>query len=94
MLEYTIDLKNAKTLWTLHEAIKKGLMLPDYYGMNLDALWDCLIGDIETPSIIYIKSFDCLPKELCKKGEVMKQLIYEAKEWYNDMNIKLDVIEL
>lgn len=25
------------------------LMLPDYFGHNLDALWDCIMGDIELP---------------------------------------------
>ena len=93
-MEYTIDLKNVKSLWTLHEAIKNGLMLPDYYGMNMDALWDCLTGDIEIPSTIYIKSFNCLPKELHEKGEILMRLLYEAKEWYDDMDIKLEIIEL
>lgn len=93
-MEYTIDLKNAKTLWTLHEAIKSGFMLPDYYGMNMDALWDCLTGDIEIPSTIYIKSFNCLPKELLKEGKIMKRLLYEAQKWYGDIDIELDIVEL
>lgn len=93
-MEYTIDLKNAKTLWAMHKAIKDGLMLPDYYGMNMDALWDCLTSDIETPSTIYIKSFSDLPNELQEKGEIMKKLLYEAKEWYADIDISLNIIEL
>ena len=92
-MEYTIDLKGVKTIWALHEAIKKGLMLPDYYGMNMDALWDCLTGDIEVPSEIHIKSIKSLPKELNETGATLVQLLYDAKAWYKDIDIELKIIE-
>ena len=31
-----------------HEQISKALEFPDHYGENLDALWDCLSGEIDT----------------------------------------------
>ena len=93
-MEYIIDLKNAKTLWTLHEAIKEGLGLPDYYGMNMDALWDCITGYIDIPATIYIKSLNKLPKDLIEKGEIMKRILYEAQEWYDDIDVRLDIVEL
>ena len=34
---------------SLHSELKTKLCLPDYYGENLDALWDCLTGFVETP---------------------------------------------
>jgi ribonuclease inhibitor len=33
----------------LHAILKSKLQLPDYYGNNLDALWDCLTGDVKLP---------------------------------------------
>lgn len=42
MMNYTVNLKGVKTVYTLHQALKDGLHLPDYYGMNMDALWDCI----------------------------------------------------
>ena len=40
--EYTIDLLGVETKDALHERIARELELPDYYGSNLDALYDCL----------------------------------------------------
>ena len=38
----TIDLTNCKYVYELHQRIEKALGFPDYYGKNLDALFDCL----------------------------------------------------
>ncbi len=35
----------------LHQALKKMLCLPDYYGMNADALNDCLSGLASCPAL-------------------------------------------
>ena len=37
-----LDLSRYKTSRELHTALKAMLSLPDYYGMNADALYDCL----------------------------------------------------
>ncbi|MDS0524723.1 barstar family protein [Clostridium sp. SHJSY1] len=42
----------------LHAALKEKFKLPDYYGKNLDALWDCLTGDISLPINIEWINFD------------------------------------
>lgn len=36
----------------LHEALRRLLSLPDYYGCNADALYDCLKGRRETIRLI------------------------------------------
>ncbi len=44
----------------LHYQLKQELELPEFYGGNLDALWDCLTGYIETPLTIEWHDFgDC-----------------------------------
>ncbi len=39
----------------LHKALKRLLTLPDYYGMNLDALHDCLSERV-VPLNLYVAS--------------------------------------
>lgn len=40
-----VDLSDVRTMEAFHEAIAATLAFPDYYGRNLDALWDCLTDD-------------------------------------------------
>lgn len=35
----------------LHKILKEKLDLPDYYGENADALWDCLTGWMDRYSV-------------------------------------------
>ena len=39
---FTVDFTGVKDYDGIYPAIKKGLELPDYWGENLDALWDGL----------------------------------------------------
>lgn len=41
-MRYIIDLRNVDTREDLHALLKQALALPDYYGGNLDALYDIL----------------------------------------------------
>jgi len=42
MIEYRIDLKGIQSREALHDLLEQVLPLPDYYGRNLDALYDVL----------------------------------------------------
>ena len=41
----------------LHESLKNKLNFPDYYGMNLHALWDLITGHIQLPIKIIWENF-------------------------------------
>ena len=93
MINYTINLNDVKTLWELHQALKDGLGLPEYYGMNMDALWDCITsGDIEFPATIYIQGFNNLPKDLSEKKDTLKTLLKDAIHWCDEIGIELNVV--
>lgn len=40
-----IDFSSVKTYDELHDLLKEKFGFPEYYGKNLDALWDC-IGEV------------------------------------------------
>ncbi len=42
----------------LHSVLKKELELPDHYGNNLDALWDCLTEGLEEDVFITWTDFE------------------------------------
>lgn len=41
-MEYTIDCSAIHSTMQMHRILKKTLSFPDWYGNNLDALYDCL----------------------------------------------------
>jgi len=52
------DGSKLKTIKDFHTEIQLVLELPDYYGENLDVLWDCLTGCIPTPLTLIWINFD------------------------------------
>ena len=47
---YEIDLTGVDTYGEFHNRISDALSFPEYYGNNLDALYDCLT-DMDRPTI-------------------------------------------
>lgn len=52
----TLDFSGIKSYWALHEYFKEVFQLPDYYGRNMDALWDCLRCSFEEDTTIILKN--------------------------------------
>ena len=81
---FTVDFKDVHTYFDVHERLFEGLELPDYYGANLDALWDCL-----TDNIMYIVHIDLINYNDFEKmhkvyaGKVL-QVFRDFKHCYNN----------
>lgn len=60
----TLDFSGIKSLWQLHEYFKEVFELPDYYGRNMDALWDCLRCSFEEDTTIILKNLHSMPKDM------------------------------
>ncbi len=52
-MEIVLDARRFKGRSRAHAYLKEALRLPDYYGKNLDALYDCL-GDIGEETVIVV----------------------------------------
>ena len=71
-----LDFSGCKYLGEIHLILKTKFGLPDYYGKNWDALWDCLrylwINDGYTKVNIY--GFMSLPEDLREYCKVMLEI--------------------
>ena len=51
-----IDAAAFSEVGQVHDRLAADLGFPDYYGRNLDALWDVLTGDLEGPALIEVEA--------------------------------------
>lgn len=58
MKEIIIDGRKIQNKEVLHDVLKDKLDFPDYYGRNLDALWDCLTGWMDLPLTLVWRNFE------------------------------------
>ena len=81
-----IDFSKCKYPIDLHNEIREKLELPEWYGNNLDALWDMLTGFIETPINIKVifkpetSSEKSLKENVFKIIETFKEAAEEDEE--------------
>lgn len=79
MKHITLDFAGIKTLWELHEYLKTVFQLPDQYGRNMDALWDCLYYSFEFPTVIELKNLSAIPAEMNEAVEIMLELFRDLQ---------------
>lgn len=88
-----IDFSNCEYIGSLHKEIRQKLNLPDWYGENLDALWDSLIGVIETPVDIRIvyKPQTAMTKRMKPYVDEIIAVFNEAVIQFHEINLKIDL---
>lgn len=87
-----LDFSNCKYLGEVHELIKKELELPEFYGCNLDALWDAITGIMYVPANIKIifKPKTVASENLKEEIEKIIQVFKEAEEEYNEIKLTIE----
>jgi ribonuclease inhibitor len=85
MKKVVFDSSHVETIAQLHDELARMLDFPDYYGANLDALYDCLSGEMELPLTLVWKNFQVtkskLGKEAVKLLKVMKDFAREDPDF-------------
>ena len=84
---YLVDLSKVDTERKLHNALQKGLSLPDYYGKNLDALHDCLT-DIMEPTVITFVGYKPAKKALEAAFYAFRKAVEDSAEENENLTIQ------
>ena len=82
--KYNVDFSEAKHFIEIHEVLKRDLDFPDYYGGNLDALWDCLTDMLGGINYIEIHGFDVIEKKFPEEIKGIRSVLQETKHAYNN----------
>ena len=82
-----IDFSKCRRIYDVHEVLKQELELPEWYGRNLDALWDSITGIMAVPAHVTIRGIGTLPKELQPIAEKMVVIFRRAETMYGNVKI-------
>ena len=64
---YFVDFKDVKCDADVYNTVKEGFKYREYYGENLDVLWDQLTDIVNYNAVIVLNNFDRLEKRTQKK---------------------------
>lgn len=92
--KYTLNFTNVQSYLDMHFIIRRELDLPDYYGCNWDAFWDCLTNMLGRPIHIEIIGLDVVERKFDDAAEKMISVLRELKhcdndEYVNDIQIEI-----
>lgn len=88
-MEIVLDVKRFKGRSRAHAYLKETLRLPDYYGRNLDALYDCL-GEIGEETVIVVPKAIQNKEYLGEYGKTMLQVFRDAAEENEALTVKIE----
>ncbi|AOS68700.1 barnase inhibitor [Bacillus subtilis] len=84
MRKIIIDGRDFENIEVLHDVLKDKLDFPNYYGRNLDALWDCLTGWVDLPLTLVLINFEFSKKFLGSYADDVLEVLLEAQEELED----------
>jgi ribonuclease inhibitor len=73
---------------TTHQYLKRKLKLPEYYGENLDALWDCLSVENKKTKIVIVNTEE-ITKNMGFYGESLLHLLMEVCSENQNLSVEL-----
>lgn len=79
MAEITLDGLEIQSIEEVHDLFVRALDLPEWYGRNLDALFDCLT-DAHEPVTVRLLHKDELRELLDRRGSALIRLLRRAAE--------------
>jgi ribonuclease inhibitor len=90
MRRYTLNGKAIASLDDLYDQLTTQLSLPEYFGRNLDALWDVLSADVEGPVEIVWKHAGDSKKIMGKDFERVVKLLRDLEKERDDFRLRTE----
>lgn len=79
MAEIVLDGLEIRSAEAVHDRFAQALALPEWYGRNLDALFDCLT-ERQEPVSVRLLHRDVLEDRLGRRGRALVRLLRRAAE--------------
>ncbi len=79
-MKIVIEGQDMKNINDFHLYLKETLGFPEYYGMNLDALWDMLTSWVDLPLTIEWKNFESSENNLRDDAFRILDVFKEAEQ--------------
>ncbi len=89
MKKINIDLAPVCDKPELHDLLYRSLDFPEWYGGNLDALYDCLTGVFEV-TYITIENFNMLEERMGQYALSFRKVMEKADEDNERVNVKFE----
>ncbi len=77
MAEIVLDGLELRSLEEVHDRFAQALALPEWYGRNLDALFDCLT-ELKAPVMVRLLHQEALEDRLDRRGRALVRLLRRA----------------
>lgn len=90
MKQCTLDGRKIGSLNDLYNQLSSQLPLPDYFGCNLDALWDVLSTDIDGPFEIVWKNSEESKKMMGKDYGRAVKLLTDLEQERDDFKLVIE----
>jgi len=74
----------------LHDILKAKLELPEHYGANLDALWDCLTGWVDLPLELHWISFSATRRHLGEHANHLLTMLQRADREIDGFHLSIE----
>lgn len=76
-----LDLNGCKTLYDVHETIRKTFSFPDWYGANWDAFND-LLSQPREYTIVEVRGYYSLPKDIAPYCNKLIEILDRNQKYY------------
>ena len=92
MDEIVLDFAGIQSVQGLHAYLKEVFCLPDYYGHNMDALWDCLHHSFPGPTAIIVKRLDSLPAGMERTARTLARLFRDLEREDSRVTVRFEAV--